>query len=353
MFRNGCIKLLAIALALSLLMTGCATGQKDTAQKETAGINTAGQKVRIAIQFGLGYAPVQIVREKKLLEKYLPGARVEWKEMGGEMIREAMLAGDVDIGFTGQAPFFIAWDKGADWKIATALGSSPLGLQTYRKDINSLKDFKKDDKIATPYSGSIQHMLLAMAAEKELGNPKAFDNNMVSMQHPDAAAALISERAIAAHFTAPPYLYEELSSPNIKQILNGEQAFGGEFGFLVGSATRRFHDGSPTAYAAFVMAMDDAINFINTNPREAARILAPAYKLPQDKVFKYLTWQGTNYTSTPYGLIGFAEFMKKAGYISKVPQSFDEIAWENVTAAIGKKAGGMSPVEKAQYRNSK
>ncbi len=353
MFQKTVKKLMAVILALSLLLLAGCTQNGNPATKDKTKAGAAPAKIRIAIQFGLGYAPVQIVKDKKLIEKYLPGAQVEWKQMSGEMIREAMLSGDVDIGFMGQGPFFIAWDKGADWKIATALGSSPLGLQTYRKDINSLKDFKKDDKIATPYSGSIQHMLLAMAAEKELGNPKALDNNMVSMQHPDAATALISGRAIAAHFTSPPYLYEELSAPNIKQILDGEKAFGGEFGFLVGPATRKFHDGNPAGYAAFVMAINEAIDFINNKPKEAAAILAPGFKLPAEKVEKYLTWPGTNYTSTPYGLMGFAEFMKKAGYISKIPGSFAEIAWENVSACIGKKAGGKSPVEKAQYRNVK
>ncbi|PKM80761.1 MAG: ABC transporter substrate-binding protein [Firmicutes bacterium HGW-Firmicutes-14] len=347
--------LLAVAVILSAFTGGCSNAADD---REGTGAGTPPARIRIAIQYGLGYAPVQIMKEKKLIEKYLPGAQVEWKQMGGELIREAMISGDVDIGFTGQAPFWIAWDKGADWKIATALGTSPLGLQTFREDLNSLKDFTVEDKIATPYSGSIQHILLAMAAERELGDPTAMDKNMISMQHPDAAAALISERAIAAHFTSPPYIFEELDSPNIKQILNGEEAFGGEFGFLVGSATRRFHDGSPMAYAAFVLAMDEAITFINTNPRQAAEILAPDYKLSVDKVEKYLTWPGTNYTSTPYGLLGFAEFMKKAGYISKVPESYDEICWENVSAAIGKKAGGTSPadkspVERAQYRDLK
>lgn len=346
-------KLVAImALSALLLSAGCSAKTGEKTEKNSA-VDVPGPKIRIAIQYGLGYAPVQIVQEKKLIEKYLPGAQVEWKQMGGEVIREAMISGNVDIGFMGQGPFFIAWDKGADWKIATTLGSSPLGLQTYRKDIKSLQDFKKDDKIATPYSGSIQHILLAMAAEKELGDPKAMDNNMISMQHPDAATALISERAIAAHFTSPPYLYEELSSPNIHQILDGEEAFGGEFGFLVGPATRKFHDNNPAAYAAFVMAINEAVTFINNNPQEAARILAPSFKLPEDKVEKYLTWPGTNYTTTPYGLMGFAEFMKKAGYISKVPADFDQICWENVSANIGKKSGGKSPVEKAQYRNTK
>lgn len=348
--RNATAILIIVSVLSGILSAGCAANRGGQASGP-AGANPA--KVRIAIQFGLGYAPVQIVQEKKLIEKYLPGAQVEWKQMGGEMIREAMLAGELDIGFTGVTPFFVAWDKGADWKIATALLSAPLGLQTNKKEINSLKDFTKADKIATPYSGSIQHILLAMAAEKELGNPNALDNNLISMQHPDAATALMNGSAIAAHFAAPPYLFEELEARDIKQVVDAEEAFGGEFGFLVGSATKSFHDNNPAAYAAFVMAVNEAITFINTNPREAAAILAPSFKMSPEKVEKYLTWPGTNYTSTPYGLMGFAEFMKKAGYIKKVPQSFDEICWENIYAAIGRKSGGRSPVEQAQYRDDR
>lgn len=342
--------LVIVSFIFALFGGGC-TAKNDSGTARTAGAAPA--KVRIAIQFGLGYAPVQIVKEKKLIEKYLPQAQVEWKQMGGEMIREAMLAGQLDIGFTGVAPFFVAWDKGADWKIATSLLSAPLGLQTNKKEINSLKDFTKEDKIATPYSGSIQHMLLAMAAEKELGDPKALDNNLVSLQHPDAATALMNGPAIAAHFAAPPYLFEELESKNIKQVLDGEEAFGGEFGFLVGSATKSFHDNNPAAYAAFVMAINEAITLINTNPKEAAQILAPSFKISPEKVENYLTRPGTNYTSTPYGLMGFAEFMQKAGYIKKVPRDFNEICWENIYAAIGKKSGGQSPVERAQYREAR
>jgi len=58
-----------------------------------------------------------------------------------------------------------------------------------RSSIKSLKDFKPTDKIALPSPGSVQHILLAMAAEKELGSASALDQNLVAMAHPDGAAA--------------------------------------------------------------------------------------------------------------------------------------------------------------------
>ncbi|MEG2073285.1 MAG: ABC transporter substrate-binding protein, partial [Angelakisella sp.] len=62
-------------------------------------------EISIAEQFGIAYAPLAIMKEKKLLEEKLPGITVNWKQFGGPTaIREGMLSGDIDIGFMGCAP---------------------------------------------------------------------------------------------------------------------------------------------------------------------------------------------------------------------------------------------------------
>lgn len=332
----------------SLFLSGCA-GDEDGAEQPPA----EGDKVTIALQFGLGYAPVQIMKEKGLMEKYLPGVDVEWKQLGtGPVIRDAMVTGQVDIGFMGISPFLIGWDKGADWKIATASGSQPLGLVTYKDNIQNISDFSDTDKIATPAVASIQHILLSMAAEDRLGDARAFDNIMVSLTHPDAAASLLSKKDVTAHFASPPYLFNELDDKDIHQVLSGEEAFGGEFTFIFGVATEKFHAANPPAYAAFIAAFNEAITFINNNPREAAKILAPQYTLSEDETYRFLTWEGTNYSSTPYGIMAFADFMHQSGYIDKMPENITAVAFENIEAAIGKRYGEPSTVEKLQWRNS-
>jgi len=42
--------------------------------------------------------------------------------------------------------------------------------------------------------------------------------------------------------------------------------------------------------------------------------------------------------------------MKDAGYISRVPGDLSEIAWENLLAFVGSRAGAPSPIEALQYR---
>lgn len=319
-----------------------------------AGVATApaspAQEIRIAGQFGLVYAPLMIAERQEIFKRY--GLKPIWKEYGsGAAVREALVSGEVDVGFMGLPPFLIGWDKGCPWKAAIGFVVVPVGLVTNDPAIKSLKDFKPTDRIAVPSPGSVQHILLAMGAERQLGSATAFEQNLVAMPHPDGAAALISRRGIVAHFTTPPYLFEELSQPGFHLVVDDIEAFGRPFSFNVGVASKKFHDGNPVAYACFVNAISEAVAWINANKREAARILAPEFGLSPEKTYTYMTWPGMDYTTAPYGLMGFAEFMRKAGYIKRVPQDLGEIAWENLLAFIGSRAGEPSLIEKLQYRD--
>lgn len=335
---------------LGLVLVACQSGGAVVAP-ESGEVSGETPTMRLAVQYGLGYAPLTIAQERGCFERYLPGVEIEWKQFGsGGAIREALIAGELDAGVMGIPPFLIGWDKEAPWKVASGVCVMPLGLQTYREDIQTLADFGEGDKIAYPSPGSIQHILLSMAAEKELGDATALDDFGVAMAHPDGAAALLSKKDIAAHFTSPPYIFEELSGPDIHQVVDGTEAFGTEFTFLVAVATTDFYEKNPQGYSAFVMGLADAIAFINENPEEAAAILAPTFDLEEETTLEYLTWPGMNYTTTPYGLLGFAPFMKQAGYIERVPDDLSDVAWSNVQASVGQASGDPSPIEKLQQR---
>lgn len=314
------VLLLAVLVYLLLVLTisGCSKP-------------VSSNKLRIAEQFGLAYAPLQLVKELKLIEKNLPGAEIEWRQMGNTAsIREAMVADEIDAGFMAIPPFLIGWDKGMKWKIATGLSASPVGLVVNRPDIKSLKDLTPTDKIAVPQPGSVQHILLAMACERELGDAKKLDNQLVTLAHPDGMNALISGKEIAAHFTSPPYLIRELEMAGMYQILDGKVAMGTEFTFIVGVTSEGFYTKKSKAYEAFVKSVEEAIKFINTDINSAAAILSKAYGMEEKELIKQLAWEGTGYSTAVHGIDQFAAFMKKTGYISKVPAGSNEIMWKDV-----------------------
>lgn len=311
----------------SLFLFGC--GNKNSVKDDNGTKGSAHtNKISIAEQYGIAYAPLQIMKSNKLLEKNLPGIEISWQQVSNTVaIREAMVSNKIDAGFMAIPPFLIGLDKGMEWKIATGLSSNPVELITNKDNIKSLKDFSKDDKIALPQPGSVQHILLSMACESELGNSHKLDNNLITLSHPDGMNALINN-SVAAHFTSPPYSYKELENKNMHVVLDAKEAIGEDFTFIMGVTTKKFHDENPDAYAAFVKSINEAIDFINNNPEKSAEILAPIYNLSKEKTLNYLTLKGNTYSPEIKGLGKFSEFMKKNNYISK-SYNIKDTVWED------------------------
>lgn len=329
LLRSLPVLMLAVAMALALTVLAAPA----LTVSRVLGAAQPTEKIRIAQQFGLVYAPLSIARELKIFEKH--GLQVEWRQLGsGAAVNEALIAGQVDVGFMGIPPFLIGWDKGVPWKVAVGFAEVPIVLVTYREDIKSLADFSGKDKIALPSPGSVQHLLLGMAAKRELGNAKALDSLLVAMAHPDGMAALLAKRDITAHFTTPPYAFELLSRPGFHAVLTDQQAFGGRFSFNVGVVTKQFHDSRPRAYRQLVAAITEAMNWLETHKKEAAPLLAPEFNLSADKTYGYLTWPGVHYTVEVRGLMKFARFMHENGFIRRLPASLDDLVWENVAALV-------------------
>ncbi|WP_105616793.1 ABC transporter substrate-binding protein [Vallitalea okinawensis] len=300
-------------LCIALLFTGCMKEEVKT--------------VKIAEQYGLAYAPLQIMKEKGFLEEELPDAEIQWKKLGNTAaIREAMLANEVDLGFMGIPPFLIGLDNGMEWKIMSGLSSCPLGLVSNDPDIKSLEDIAFEDKIALPQPGSIQHILLSMAAEKQLGDASVFDEQLVTLKHPDGMVALEAGKEISAHFTSPPYLFMELDNPKHHLVVTGEEAVGHSFTFIVGVGTEEFYS-RREHYEAFLKALDRSIDFMNNNKDEATSILAEVYNMEVQVLESYLNQEGMVYSNAVEGVEEFIDFMYRNEYL-KENYGLEEVLWD-------------------------
>jgi len=287
------------------------------------------EKLRIAEQYGLAYAPLQIMKTNKILEKNLPSIEISWQQVSNTTaIREAMLSNKIDAGFMAIPPFLIGLDKGMEWKIASGLSYSPTKLITNKNNIKSLKDFTKEDKIALPQPGSVQHILLSMACEKELGDSHKLDNLILTLSHPDAMNSLLSGNGVTAHFASPPYIGEELKDDKMHLVLDGRNVMEGDFTFIVGVTTKELYTKNPKVYYGFVKSISEAIDFINKNTEKSAEILAPLYNLSKEETYKLLTAEGNKYNTKVEGLEKFSQFMLKNKYISK-NYTLKEVLWND------------------------
>ncbi|MBE0600704.1 MAG: ABC transporter substrate-binding protein, partial [Firmicutes bacterium] len=223
-----------LLLAVLLLFSACGTSQKTT--------------LTIAEQFGVAYAPIQIMKREGLLEAALPDTQINWVQLGGPTaIREGMLAGEIDVGFLGIGPMLIGVDTGMSWKAFTALSANEVSFITNRDDIHSLADIDPDDRIAVISPGCTQHVLLCMAADQQFGDPDQFDRQLVSLSHPDAMSAMLAGGEIVLHITIPPYADLELQN-GMHKILTGQDVMGGSFTFICGVADTKLYEENRSMY---------------------------------------------------------------------------------------------------------
>lgn len=290
-----------LLLLLISVFTGCSRGE-DTS-------------LVIAGQYGLAYAPVQIMESRRLLEKHLEGVTVQWQTLGNTAaIREAIAADRVDIAFGGIPPYLIARDRGLRVTVFTGISQVPVQLVTLEEGIDELSDLKESKGIALPQPGSIQHILLSMGLQRAGLPPDYLDSRLVSLAHPDGMTALLSG-GVSAHFTTPPYLFEELRQQNVKLLLDGQDAFGAPFTFSVGYATDRLFSQQPELLEGFIRALEEAILFLEEHPDESASILSEIYSVDPQLLKGYLDSPLIGYSTDIEGVGQFEETMRSMGYL--------------------------------------
>lgn len=296
-------------LAMLSLLGGCRRGD--------------GRTLVIAEQFGIAYAPLQLMKKQGLLESALPGYRIEWVQMGGPAtIREGMLAGNIHVGFMGIGPMLMGVDTGMDWRCFGALSANEVSFVTNRPDVRSLADLGLADRVAILSPGCTQHILLCLAAERELGDLNAFDARLVSLSHPDGMSAMLSGGEIALHVTTPPYADLELES-GMHKILTGQEVMGRPFTFICGVADEDFYREHRAAYDAFLKCLRDAIDVLNGDLPAAAQALAPLYGVDEDMLLAAMSYNGTIYGTALSGVDAFAEAMVRLGFLTKAPARAD------------------------------
>jgi NitT/TauT family transport system substrate-binding protein len=295
----------------------------------------APQNITIAYQFGIGYAPLLLIKQQRLLEKAYPGLRVEWKQLAsGTPITDGIIKGDIQIGAMGTGPMLVGWARGTNWKVIAPLDEADLWLMVRNPSIRTFADLR-GKRIATPTATSIQAVALRKMAEVKLGNARALDSSLISMDHPDGMQALLTGQ-IDAHFTSPPYQWLELGRG--ARALGKSYGYFGAHSFLVTVATQRFYDEYTAFSNRFYRLVKQSIDLLNKKPRVAAAILARE-DTTETTAAQFRRWitrkKSLTFTTRPRGLMRTASFMNKIGLLNKVPGSWRELVFPPVYPTRG------------------
>ncbi len=308
------------------------------------------REVRIAKQFGISYLPLLVMEDKQMLERRARSAglgdvRVSWLQFaGGAPINDALIGGNLEFAGGGVGPMITLWARTRSnlrVKGVAAINSMPLYLNTINPNVRGLGDFTDRDRIALPaVRVSIQAVTLQMACERQFGAGQhgRLDNLTVSMSHPDAQNAMLSGRSeITAHFGSPPFQNQQLRDNRVRRVLSSYEVLGGASSFNFMWTTTRVREQSPKTYRAFFDALNDSLDWINANTREAAElyIRMDRSSLPVEFVEELLNDPEHEFTMVPKNTMKYAEFMARTGTAAAKPDTWRDMFFPELHGMAG------------------
>ena len=288
--------------------------------------------LRIVTTPSISGLPFFVLKELKLVEKQaaavgLGVVTTEYISLtSGPAVTDALLTDQLDIGGMGASVLIITREKtrgrgGLEIKGMSATNTVPYLLFTARKDVGSIKDFDERDRIAVPaVKVSIHANLLQLAAAKEWGdaNWSKLDAVTIGMGLIDAYSLLSTGKSeLTGMFSTPPYQYEQLKDPRLKMILHSHDITGGPATQQVMVTSARFRDANPLGYKATMAAMEEAMAFIQANPKESADIYmrnVPS-KIPAEYILQSVSDPKMGWSTTPKRIMLFVDFFTKTGAI--------------------------------------
>jgi NitT/TauT family transport system substrate-binding protein len=302
--------------------------------------------LRVARQYGIGYLQIMVMEHDRLVEKHakargLSDVTITWSTFAdGTVASDAILSGNLDFAAGVLDSFVTLWDRtrgSLAVKGVAALNSMPMLLNTRNPNVKSIKDLTDQDRIAIAgVKVSSQATTLQLAAAQAFGdaNWSKLDYLTVNMAHPTGMQALLSGRSeITAHFTSPPFQYDELKQAGMRTVLNSYDVWGGPQTFVAAWTTSKFRYENPKMYAAFLSALNEATVFINNNRQAAAGIyleMTGDKSKSVEELAGMLADPQLRFTLVPENVVKFASFKMRVGTIKAKPDSWKDLFFSDI-----------------------
>lgn len=235
----------------------------------------ADKEVRVGYQ---KYGTLVLLKGRGILEKKLEplGVSVKWAEFAaGPQMLEALNAGAIDIGQTGEAPPIFAQAASDNLIYLANEPPAPKGeaiLVPKDSPIQSVRELK--GRTVGLNKGSNVHFLLVKALEKE---GLAYSDIKTAFLPPADARAAFEKGAIDAWAIWDPF--QAAAEVAIKaRTLATAEGIVPNYQFYLGS--RKFIDANPKVAEALIAAIGETNGWIQKDPAAAVAELAPSTGIP-------------------------------------------------------------------------
>jgi sulfonate transport system substrate-binding protein len=277
--RKAVFKFLALMFALglgfSLLISSCSSKPlASNATSATGGASPATNGTVVRVGYQKAATVLSLLKAEGDLEKALSasGAKVQWSEFpAGLPILEALNAGSVDFGYTGEAPPIFAQAGGTQLRYVAYDPWSPKGEAiVIPKDspIKSVADLK--GKKVGVFKGSNSHYLLVSALQS--AGLRVEDIQPVFLKPAEARAAFETGK-LDAWSIWDPYLAVAETAAGAK-ILTDATGLAPNRGYYL--AAQSFVDQKADALKIVLEEVKKKSDWAKANPSDVAKFLAPS-----------------------------------------------------------------------------
>ena len=295
-------------------------------------------EIAIAKQFGTLYLQQDVMEQQRLIEKHgarlgLPGLRAQYVRLGGTgPVTEALLSGSLHLASGGAPGALLLWDRtrGAV-KSAFAMNATNQRLLTVNPAIAGVRDIGALDRIALPaVRTSPQAIYLQMAAAQTWGAAEfaRLDTQTISRAHPDSMAQMLARTEVTCHFSSTPFQDRALAQPGVREVTSSYAILGVDRSTpSTIYAQSRFRAENPIAWRATLAAFDEATDWINRYPADAAALYLQSSgdKDTAANVLKTMQAPGNHFTLQPAQVQRVANFMADTGTLKRRPADLADL----------------------------
>ncbi|KOC18981.1 sulfonate ABC transporter substrate-binding protein [Comamonas testosteroni] len=225
-----------------------------------------------------------VLKQHGVLEKRFPGTKISWLEFpAGPQLLEALAAGSLDFGLTGDSPPVFAQAAGKDLRYVGAEPPKPESsaiLVLADSPLKSLADLK--GRRVALQKGSSAHYLLVRALDK--AGVAWADIQPVYLAPADARAAFERASVDAWAIWDPFYAATELSI-RARVLASGEGLSGNNSFYL---ASRGLVEHHPQLIKALFDELTRADQLVQTSRKEAVQLLAAFSGLDANVVSRFI-----------------------------------------------------------------
>jgi len=264
---------------------------------------------------------INVIKEKKLLEKYLPrGTIVKWVMIDNSAdLRDALATDRVSLGSLDNIRTISAIENNYPITIlANGLGVS-RAVYTTNPNIIKPEDLADCKRIAVQGTA-------ILSFQKELESEYGFtlrDDQLIEISESDMVNMLTQGQIDAGLLTSSYAARAKALDPELRVVLDitPEVIKLGLANWFV--ASTKFTEQNPELINPIMSAYREAVDYINNNPRETAELLAPIYQIDASQIEQDL--KAFPPVMEIYGYDELANIMYEQGKLDKKPQPFNKL----------------------------